>query len=153
MLKLDSLESNVMHRFPRLAFELDQTSEYRGHDFHARQILTLALLGENDHQTAHNRTHFDSHKVLAINLMSSPGSGKTSLLERTIESLKDRYRIAVIEGDLETENDASRIRQHGATAIQITSPSPVRSAGGAKTMMKAAPIGKVLARIQDRRRP
>jgi hydrogenase nickel incorporation protein HypB len=78
------------------------------------------LLSENDHQAAHNREHFDSHRVLAINLMSSPGSGKTRLLERTIDTLKARYRIAVIEGDLETENDAERIRAKGIPALQIT---------------------------------
>jgi hydrogenase nickel incorporation protein HypB len=78
------------------------------------------LLSENDQQAAHNRAHFDQHGVLAINLMSSPGSGKTSLLEQTIDALKDRYRIAVIEGDLETENDAQRIRDKGVPAIQIT---------------------------------
>jgi hydrogenase nickel incorporation protein HypB len=78
------------------------------------------LLSENDHQAAHNRAHFEQHGVLAINLMSSPGAGKTSLLEHTIDALKDRYRLAVIEGDLETENDAQRIRQKGIPAIQIT---------------------------------
>jgi len=78
------------------------------------------LLSENDHQAAHNRSHFEQHGVLAINLMSSPGAGKTSLLEQTIDVLKDRYRIAVIEGDLETENDAQRIRDKGVPAIQIT---------------------------------
>ena len=57
---------------------------------------------------------------LAVNLMSSPGSGKTSLLEATIDAIGDRFRIAVIEGDLETENDAKRIRAKGAPAIQIT---------------------------------
>jgi len=78
------------------------------------------LLHENDHQAAHNREHFDRHGVLAINLMSSPGSGKTSLLEATIDALRDEFRIAVVEGDLETENDASRIRAHGVPAVQIT---------------------------------
>lgn len=78
------------------------------------------LLGENNHQAAHNRQHFDAHGVLAINLMSSPGAGKTSLLEATIDALSDQLRIAVIEGDLETENDAERIRAHGVTAIQIS---------------------------------
>ena len=81
------------------------------------------LLSENDDQAAHNRAHFDKHGVLAINLMSSPGSGKTALLEATIEALKDRFRIAVIEGDLETENDARRIRDKGVSAIQITTGS------------------------------
>ena len=78
------------------------------------------LLSENDHQAAHNREHFDGHQVLAINLMSSPGSGKTRLLERTIDAFGDKYRIGVIEGDLETENDAERIRAKGIEAIQIT---------------------------------
>lgn len=78
------------------------------------------LLNENDQQAAHNRLHFDQHGVLAINLMSSPGAGKTTLLEHTIDALRDHYRIAVIEGDLETENDAQRIRHKGVPAIQIT---------------------------------
>jgi hydrogenase nickel incorporation protein HypB len=77
------------------------------------------LLDENDHAAAHNRQHFDQHQVLAINIMSSPGSGKTALLEATIKHLSSDYRIAVIEGDLETENDAERIRKHGVPAIQI----------------------------------
>ena len=77
------------------------------------------LLSENDHQAIHNRQHFDEHQVLAINLMSSPGSGKTALLEATIDALGDEFNIAVIEGDLETENDAERIRARGVTAIQI----------------------------------
>lgn len=81
------------------------------------------LLHENDHTAAHNRQHFDQHNVLAINLMSSPGAGKTALLETTIQMLDKSCRIAVIEGDLETENDAERIRQHGVTAIQIATGS------------------------------
>jgi len=78
------------------------------------------LLHENDHAAGHNREHFDRHQVLAVNLMSSPGSGKTALLEATIERLADRYRIGVVEGDLETENDAARIRDKGVPAVQIT---------------------------------
>jgi len=77
------------------------------------------LLAENDHQAGHNREHFDSHGVLAVNLMSSPGSGKTALLEATIEALGGELNIAVIEGDLETENDAQRIRAKGVPAVQI----------------------------------
>ncbi len=79
-----------------------------------------SLLHENDHTATHNRQHLDAHGVLAINLMSSPGAGKTSLLEAGIELLKDQYRCAVVEGDLETENDAERIRRHGIPAVQIT---------------------------------
>lgn len=81
------------------------------------------LLAENDHQAAHNREHFDRHGVLTVNLMSAPGSGKTALLEATIQALGDDVRIAVIEGDLETENDAERIRRHGIEAIQISTGS------------------------------
>lgn len=82
--------------------------------------LVSHILHENDHQAGHNRAHLDAHGVFAVNLMSSPGSGKTSLLEATIAALKARYRIAVIEGDLETENDAERIRAQGVPAVQIT---------------------------------
>ena len=75
------------------------------------------LLHENDHQAEHNREHFRRHGVLAVNLMSAPGSGKTSLLEATIDALGKEFSIAVIEGDLETENDAERIRAHGVPAV------------------------------------
>ncbi|MBU2570240.1 MAG: hydrogenase nickel incorporation protein HypB [Gammaproteobacteria bacterium] len=78
------------------------------------------LLAKNDSQAEHNRSHFDARKVLAINLMSSPGSGKTALLEATIKRLNGSLGLAVIEGDLETENDAARIRAHGVPAHQIT---------------------------------
>jgi hydrogenase nickel incorporation protein HypB len=88
----------------------------------AVEVLTN-LLNENDHQALHNREHFDRHEVLALNLMSSPGAGKTSLLEATIEALQGELRIAVIEGDLETENDAERIRAKGVPAIQIATGS------------------------------
>lgn len=82
-----------------------------------------SLLHENDHTARHNRDHFDQHGVLAVNLMSSPGSGKTALLEATIQQLDPTLKIAVIEGDLETENDAERIRKHGVKAIQIATGS------------------------------
>ena len=87
-----------------------------------REAVTVlkGLLTENDHQAAHNRAHFDRQGVLAINLMSSPGAGKTTLLEATIDALGKECGIAVIEGDLETENDAQRIRQKGIEALQIT---------------------------------
>lgn len=81
------------------------------------------LLSENDHQAAHNRQHLDAARVLAVNLMSSPGSGKTALLEATVDGLREELKIAVIEGDLETEHDAARLRQHGVPAVQITTGS------------------------------
>ena len=81
------------------------------------------LLDANDHEAVHNRAHFDAHGVFAINLMSSPGAGKTALLESTIGALRDEFRIAVIEGDLDTENDAERIRAQGVPAVQISTGS------------------------------
>ncbi|CAA6827592.1 MAG: [NiFe] hydrogenase nickel incorporation-associated protein HypB [uncultured Thiotrichaceae bacterium] len=86
-------------------------------------FVLKSLLTENDYQAIHNREHFDKNAVLAINLMSSPGSGKTALLEATIEALGDEFSIAVIEGDLETENDADRIRAKGVPAVQISTGS------------------------------
>ncbi len=85
--------------------------------------LLSHLLSQNDREAEHNRHHFDSHAVLAVNLMSSPGAGKTALLEHTIEALRGRLRLAVIEGDLATENDARRIRAKGVPAVQITTGS------------------------------
>ena len=81
------------------------------------------LLSANDHEAGHNRDHFDGHGVLAVNLMSSPGAGKTALLEATIDALGEEFSLAVIEGDLETENDAERIRARGVPAIQISTGS------------------------------
>ncbi len=96
----------------------------RGEGGAVRSVEVLReLLGENDRLAAHNREHFDAHGVLVINLMSSPGAGKTSLLERTVEALSGRRRMAVIEGDLATENDARRIRAKGVPAVQITTGS------------------------------
>lgn len=81
------------------------------------------LLDANDAQAAHNREHFDRHGVFAVNLMSSPGAGKTALLEATIEALGAELGIGVVEGDLETENDALRIRAKGVPAVQISTGS------------------------------
>lgn len=84
--------------------------------------LFKKVLEKNDLQAEENREHFEEHGVFAINLMSSPGAGKTTLLERTVESLRE-LRIGVIEGDLETDRDAQRIRAKGAPAVQISTGS------------------------------
>ncbi len=91
-------------------------------DTHKEVAIFKKVLEKNDHQAEENRKHFEEHGIFAINLMSSPGAGKTSLLERTIELLKD-LRIGVIEGDLETDRDAQRIRAKGAPAVQISTGS------------------------------
>lgn len=77
------------------------------------------ILQKNDSIAAHNRMHFESQHIFAINLVSSPGSGKTSLLERTLTELKNMFSFYVIEGDQQTMNDANRIAATGVPAIQI----------------------------------
>jgi hydrogenase nickel incorporation protein HypB len=77
------------------------------------------ILEVNERLAATNRRRFDDAGILALNLMSSPGAGKTSLLERTIEALSGRYGLAVIEGDIQSSCDAARIHGKGAQAVQI----------------------------------
>jgi hydrogenase nickel incorporation protein HypB len=88
-------------------------------DHHTVEVLE-GLMSANDRAAAHNREHFNRTGVLVINLMSSPGAGKTRLLEETACALDGKFSMAVIEGDLETENDAERLRRHGIRAHQIT---------------------------------
>ena len=77
------------------------------------------ILAKNDALAMHNRRHFSSHGVLALNLVSSPGAGKTSLLVQTLQRLLPETPAAVIEGDQETTADADRIRATGAPAVQV----------------------------------
>ncbi|HOK06253.1 MAG TPA: hydrogenase nickel incorporation protein HypB [Syntrophales bacterium] len=77
------------------------------------------ILDANDRIAAENRLLFDEKGVYVINVMSSPGAGKTSLVEKTITALKDRWRIAVIEGDIQNTYDADRVAALGVCAVQI----------------------------------
>ncbi len=77
------------------------------------------VLDANDRIAAENRELFDRHKVFVINLMSSPGAGKTTLVEKTIAALKDKYRIGVIEGDIQDTYDADRIAKLDIPVVQI----------------------------------
>lgn len=77
------------------------------------------ILGKNNEYAAANRRYFSEHGILALNLVSSPGSGKTMLLTRTIDDLKGELAISVIEGDQQTANDAERIRATGVKGLQI----------------------------------
>jgi hydrogenase nickel incorporation protein HypB len=85
------------------------------------RILTIKenILGANSEKAEINRKLLDSHHILMINIMSSPGSGKTSLIMRTIDRLRDKFRIAVIEGDIASSIDADKITQQNIPAIQI----------------------------------
>ncbi|MDQ1288929.1 MAG: hydrogenase nickel incorporation protein HypB [Actinomycetota bacterium] len=73
-----------------------------------------AIFGENDRLAAANRDRFDAAGVRAVNLMSSPGAGKTQLLRRTLERLQGRVRVGIVEGDIETSLDADRLEGFGA---------------------------------------
>ncbi len=77
------------------------------------------ILDANDQMANRNRQVLDKAEVLAINIMSSPGAGKTSLILQTIARLKDRVRIAVIEGDIASTIDADRIGEEGVSVVQI----------------------------------
>lgn len=82
--------------------------------------LQRKVLAENDRIAANLRARFREHGILCLNLISSPGSGKTSLLERTLEGLPARTRVGVITGDIQTDNDARRLGRFGFPVRQIT---------------------------------
>jgi hydrogenase nickel incorporation protein HypB len=77
------------------------------------------IFHENDHTAAANRADFDAAGVTAVNLMSSPGAGKTALLRRTLAALEDTVRIGIVEGDIETSIDADRLEGFGAAVSLI----------------------------------
>jgi hydrogenase nickel incorporation protein HypB len=86
-----------------------------------RQVhVKESLLKANDFVALALRDRWKSKGTFVVNLLSSPGSGKTALLEKTLPVLKERFRVLVLEGDLETERDAERIRAVGVRAVQIT---------------------------------
>lgn len=96
------------------------------HDDHApsREIqVQEAILAKNDHLAHHLREKLHHQGILTLNFLSSPGSGKTSLIERTLTDLVDRFAMAVVVGDLETDNDAQRLRGKGGSVVQITTGS------------------------------
>jgi len=81
--------------------------------------IELNLLHANQKGANHNRQHFDNWGITCLNVMSSPGAGKTVLLEKTLAALQSRLKIAVIEGDMTTELDADRLRSYGVPVIPI----------------------------------
>jgi hydrogenase nickel incorporation protein HypB len=99
--------------------------------------IETALLAKNDHLAAHNRAWLAERGIVALNLMSSPGAGKTSLLRRTITELAPTRPIGVVEGDQETRIDAERIRSTGAPVVQINT--------GAGCHLDAAMLARGLA--------
>ena len=95
--------------------------EHLHHNPQLNDVKTVAviqkILDKNDQEADHNRKHLEDNNVLGINLMSSPGSGKTTLLEHLVDVAD--FKFAVVEGDLETERDANRLRAKGIFAQQI----------------------------------
>jgi len=105
-----------------------------------KEILVLEeLLGSNKKIASEIRKRLEEKGILTINLLSSPGAGKTTLLESIAEKLKPDYKMAVIEGDIETERDAERIRAKGIPAWQIIT-------GGA-CHLEAKMVGKLFPEI------
>jgi hydrogenase nickel incorporation protein HypB len=86
------------------------------HDF----LIEEKILSKNDELAAENRERLRSRGIFSINIVSSPGSGKTSIIEKTAEGLKGRLKFAVIEGDIQTDLDAKRVARHGIPVRQIT---------------------------------
>jgi hydrogenase nickel incorporation protein HypB len=84
-------------------------------------VITIErrVLAKNDEFAASNRARFAAHGLFVFNIVSSPGAGKTSLLERTLERLRDGVRIAVVEGDVQTDFDAQRVAKYGVPVVQI----------------------------------
>jgi hydrogenase nickel incorporation protein HypB len=78
------------------------------------------ILAGNDRAAQHNREHFRTHSLVAVNLMGAPGAGKTAVLEATARALGGQARLGVLAGDLATDNDAARIRRAGIVAESIT---------------------------------
>lgn len=106
-----------------------------------RRIIALAvnLLDANERQAAANRALLATRGVRAVNLVSAPGSGKTTLLERTLDRLAGHRRCAVLVGDLETDNDARRLRRPGVPVVQITT--------GSACHLDATMVARALAAI------
>jgi len=99
------------------------------------------ILSENEKYAFENVLFFRKHKKLCLNMISSPGSGKTTILTRTICDLKDRIKIGVIEGDIQTDIDAERIRLTKAPVVQINTDGACHlSAAQVSSALKELPV-------------
>jgi len=123
-----SHEHNHKHTHDHSGLSHSHNHDNHAHDHHnadhshshGREIeIEQDILGKNNLLAERNRGFFEAKNILALNLVSSPGSGKTSLLERTIKDLGKDIKFYVIEGDQQTMNDANRIDQAGAPVVQV----------------------------------
>lgn len=118
----DAVKQGFRHQHPHSHDHGHSHDHSHSHDPHhhgSTISLEQEILGKNQKLATRNRQWLADRKILALNLVSSPGSGKTTILERTLRDLKDKYQMSVIEGDQETVNDAERIRATGCKAVQI----------------------------------
>src|SRR5665647_93045 len=106
--------------------------------------VVMNILQTNDEITLINKKLLDDKGIYVINLMSSPGSGKTSILERIIAKLKNDINIAVIEGDIYTTKDAMRIEAQGVPVVQINTGGACHLDGDMiKNALKTLPLDKL----------
>ena len=119
-----------------------ETDESHDHHHHPKKLINLnvSILSENDRLAAINRRSFEEHNILSLNLVSSPGSGKTTILEKTIQALIPSRKIFVIEGDQQTLLDADRIEKAGAPAVQINT--------GSGCHLDAKMVGKAMKTLE-----
>lgn len=104
-----------------------------------RITVVEKIMGANERLAAENRARLDAAGVVALNLMASPGAGKTSLIEQTLRLLGGRFRVAVVDGDVATSIDADRAAAAGATAVQINT--------GGECHLDAVMLEQALARL------
>jgi len=123
----------------------DHEHNHHHHNDHSHESRTINLekkiLEKNDMAAEENRKWLAEKGVLCVNLISSPGTGKTMLLEKTLDSLKSKVKCAVITGDLQTDNDAKRLEGRGARVAQIETVSSCHLA--------AEQISKILPQVVD----
>jgi len=132
MVKIHTLDYDHSHPHDH-AHRHSHDREPHSHDRHHENIIldndrrtisvTQSILSQNDRLAERNRGYFMARGMSVLNVLSSPGAGKTALLERTMTELRDRLKSAIIVGDLATDNDAQRLRRSGAEVIQITTGS------------------------------
>ncbi|ELS00782.1 hydrogenase accessory protein HypB [Xenococcus sp. PCC 7305] len=101
--------------------------------------INQGILSKNERLAKSNRSYFKSKGLLVINLLSSPGSGKTALIEKMLQNYGDSWKIGVIVGDLATDNDARRLQSKGAPTVQITT--------GNACHLEAAMIARAAAKL------
>ena len=97
------------------------------------------ILEANDRIAQENKSLFDEKGLTVFNLMSSPGAGKTSLLEKTIDALKEEMRMGVIEGDIQSSQDAERIARKGVPVVQINTGGACHIAGHLTGLFRPLP--------------